>query len=249
MTFRATVQTDVLEAALAPVQALVSECKLQVDADGIAIRAVDPANVAMVDMEVDASAFASYSATEETLGVNLDRFSDVLSMADSDEMVSLYLDGDTRRLEVSFGGLDYQQALIDPESIRAEPDIPDLDLPGTYVMAGSDLDRGVRAADLVSDHLELKGQPEQLLLIAEGDTDDVELTLNEELQYTRGEEIDESIVSLFSLEYLQDMLKPIGSTTELSLLVGQEMPVKLRYSLQDDVVSVVNMLAPRISSE
>jgi len=51
------------------------------------------------------------------------------------------------------------------------------------------------------------------------------------------------------LDYLDDMTGPIGSETEVSLLLGQEMPVKLQYSFHDQDVSVLNMLAPRIKSD
>ena len=68
MTFAATVQAEQLQAALAPVSTLVDECKLRTNADGVSITAVDPANVAMVDMETDASAFASYQADGGVLG-------------------------------------------------------------------------------------------------------------------------------------------------------------------------------------
>jgi proliferating cell nuclear antigen len=45
------------------------------------------------------------------------------------------------------------------------------------------------------------------------------------------------------------MERAIPSDAEVSLLLGTEVPVKLRYSIADGGVSVVNMLAPRISSE
>ena len=41
----------------------------------------------------------------------------------------------------------------------------------------------------------------------------------------------------------------MDTDAEVSLLLGSEMPVKLRYSLSNGHVEVVNMLAPRIKSE
>ncbi|WDY79198.1 hypothetical protein ORF_00013 [Halorubrum tailed virus] len=57
------------------------------------------------------------------------------------------------------------------------------------------------------------------------------------------------ILPSFSLDYLKDMSRAMDTDAEVSLLLGSEMPVKLRYSRNNGHVEVVNMLAPRIKSE
>jgi len=249
VTFSAAVEAGRLADALDPVSALVDECKIHVEPDALEIRAVDPANVGMVDMALDASTCAHYEADGGVIGVNLERLEDVLGMADSDDMARLDLDEETRRLEIVIGGLEYTLALIDPDSIRQEPDIPDLDLPATYVFEGSELGRAVTAADLVSDHIDIRAEDEtQLVIAAEGDTDDVEVTVGED-DLLSGRLDGDRAESLFSLDYLKSMAGPIDGDTEVSLVAGNEMPLKLRYSMHEGDVSVTNMLAPRIQSE
>lgn len=246
MTFSAIVSADSLSAALEPVSALVDECKLNLGEDGLEVRAVDPANVAMVDMSLDADGFESYEAGGGVIGVDLDRLQEVLGFADSGDLVHLELN--RGKLDIEIASLEYTLALIDPDSIRQEPDIPDLDLEGTYVFEGQEIDRAVRAADLCSDHIAIRGvADDELRFEAEGDIDDVEVTLAE--RDLLSGVLEAECESLFSLDYLQDIKKPIGSETEVSLLVGDEFPVKLRYSLADGDVEVVNMLAPRIKSD
>jgi len=249
MSFRATIQADILDAALAPVEALVDECKIHVEESGMEIAAVDPANVAMVELDLDASAFAAYDADGGVLGVNLERLLDVVLLADSDDMISFELDEETRKINVSAASLEYTLALIDPESIRQEPELPDLDLPATYVFEAGAFDRAVRAADLCSDHISIVGADDETLkFAAEGDTDDVEVTV-EGADLLSGRHGADRVASLFSLDYLQDMTAPLDTETECSLRVGDEFPMRLRYSLADGDVSVENMLAPRIQSE
>ena len=48
--FNAIVSADTLGAALDSVSVLVDECKIRLEADGLTIRAVDPANVGMVEI-------------------------------------------------------------------------------------------------------------------------------------------------------------------------------------------------------
>ncbi|MFB6128811.1 MAG: DNA polymerase sliding clamp, partial [Halorhabdus sp.] len=142
----------------------------------------------------------------------------------------------------------YTLALIDPDSIRAEPDIPDLDLPARVVLEGADLDRAVRAADMVSDHVALlvDADDEVFRVHAEGDTDDVDLELE------RDDLIDLEVGdadSLFSLDYLKDLNKAIPKDAEVELLLGESFPAKIKFEYADGAASVTQMLAPRIQSD
>ncbi|KTG08161.1 DNA polymerase [Haloprofundus marisrubri] len=246
--FQAIVSASTLRDALDSVSVLVDECKIRLNEDELAIRAVDPANVGMVDLTLDAAAFESYEADGGVIGVNLSRLEDIAGMANTGDLVHLELDEETRKLHIQIEGLSYTLALIDPDSIRQEPDIPDLDLPATIVVEGTHLDRGIKAADMVSDHIGLRVDEadETFHIEAEGDTDDVDLELG------RDDLIDLSAGpadSLFSLDYLKDMNKAIPSDAEVTVELGEEFPVKLHYEFGEGMGHVTYMLAPRIQSD
>ena len=92
--FDAIVRADRLQATLDSVGVLVEECKIHLDESGVEIRAVDHANVGMVDLSLDEAAFESYQADGGLIGVNLTRLADIAGMADSDQLVHLELDDD-----------------------------------------------------------------------------------------------------------------------------------------------------------
>ncbi|PSP89526.1 DNA polymerase sliding clamp [Halobacteriales archaeon QS_4_69_34] len=246
--FDAIVSAQTLGTALDSVGVLVEECKINLNEDGLAIRAVDPANVGMVDLELSAEAFESYEADGGVIGVNLSRLEDIAGMAESGQLVHLELDEETRKLHTRIDGLEYTLALIDPDSIRQEPDIPDLDLPARIVVEGRDINRAVTAADMVSDHIALgvdEGD-EQFYVDAEGDTDDVHLELDRE------DLIDLAVGpahSLFSLDYLKDMNRAIPGDAEVVIELGEEFPVKLHFDVAEGHGAVTFMLAPRIQSD
>ena len=246
--FTAIVSADTLRTTLDSVSVLVDECKIHLDEDGLAIRAVDPANVGMVDLELDADAFESYEADGGLIGVNLSRLEDIAGMAEAGQLVHLELDEETRKLEIKIDGLEYTLALIDPDSIRQEPDLPDLDLPARIVVEGADIDRAVRAADMVSDHIALGVDPdaEHFYVTAEGDTDDVKLELGaaDLISLELGD-----AHSLFSLDYLKDMNKAIPKQGEVTVELGEEFPVKLHFEIAEGLGNVTYMLAPRIQSD
>jgi len=246
--FKAIVDADTLTDALDSVSVLVDECKIRLNEDEFAIRAVDPANVGMVDLSLAAAAFESYEADGGVIGVNLGRLEDIAGMANSGDLIHLELDEETRKLHIQIDGLSYTLALIDPDSIRQEPDIPDLDLSAEIILEGSQLSRGITAADMVSDHIALRvdADDEAFYIEAEGDTDDVDLELDSEdlIDLTAG-----AADSLFSLDYLKDMNKAIPNATEVTAELGEEFPVKLHYEFAEGLGQVTYMLAPRIQSE
>jgi proliferating cell nuclear antigen len=169
-------------------------------------------------------------------------------MANSGDLIQLELDEETRKLHIQIEGLSYTLALIDPDSIRQEPDIPDLDLPAEIVLEGNQMDRGIKAADMVSDHIRLHVDEEEeaFYIEAEGDTDDVDLKIgSDELISLQAGPAD----SLFSLDYLKDMNKAIPSDAEVTIELGEEFPVKLHYEFGEGMGHVTYMLAPRIQSD
>jgi len=246
--FKAIVSASTLRDSLDAVSVLVEECKIRLNEEELSIRAVDPANVGMVDLTLEAAAFESYEADGGVIGVNLTRLEEVAGMANADDLIHLELDEETRKLHIECEGLSYTLALIDPDSIRKEPDIPDLDLPAEITLEGAQLDRGITAADMVSDHIRLRVDEgeETFHIEAEGDTDDVDLQLEAEelINLTAG-----PADSLFSLDYLKDMNKAIASDAEVRVELGEEFPVKLHYEFAEGLGTVTFMLAPRIQSE
>ena len=246
--FKAIVSASTLRDALDSVSVLVDECKVRLNEDGLAIRAVDPANVGMVDLSLEAAAFESYEADGGVIGVNLARLEDIAGMGNAGDLVHLELDEETRKLHIRIDGLSYTLALIDPDSIRQEPDIPDLDLPARIVAEGNQLDRGITAADMVSDHINLRvdEDAETFHIEAEGDTDDVdfEMSAADLIDLDAG-----PANSLFSLDYLKDMNKAIPGDAEVTIELGEEFPVKLHYDFAEGLGNVTFMLAPRIQSE
>ena len=246
--FKAIVGASTFQDALDSVSVLVDECKIRLNEEELSIRAVDPANVGMVDLTLEAAAFESYDADGGVIGVNLARLEDIAGMANSGDLIHLELDEETRKLHIEIDGLSYTLALIDPDSIRQEPDIPDLDLASEIVVEGAQLDRGIKAADMVSDHIRLRVDEadEAFFIEAEGDTDDVNLKLDREdlIALSAG-----AADSLFSLDYLKDMNKAIPSDAEVTVELGEEFPVKLHYGFAEGLGNVTFMLAPRIQSD
>ncbi|WP_435065977.1 DNA polymerase sliding clamp [Halobaculum sp. EA56] len=248
--FEAIIQARVLNDFLDPIDAIVEEFRLNLTDEGFRAEVVDPGNIGMARVRLDAEAFESFEVADAggQLGISLGKFRELLDFADPGDLVSLSLDQETRKLDVAFDTIDASVALIDPETIRQEPDIPELDLATKITLEGRQLRRGVELADMVSDYVRFIGDPDarEWRMEADGDVDDVSERFSRE-DLIKGQ-VPEEHESLFSTDYLLDMTKPIPKDAEVTLRHGTEHPVKFDYEIGEGV-SVANMLAPRIEAK
>lgn len=229
---------------------LVDECKMHFNADGVHVRAVDAANVAVADVTMSTDAFESYeSPGAVTQGVNLEAFDERLSVGGGSELVNLSLDMETRKLNVDVGNINQAMAMIDPDAVRNEPDLPEIDLPNTVRLTGSQLNDAISAVGMVSDHLEIRGDPdgEVVEFIGEGDTDETVVEFGHE-EALEGTQLKEEAASLFSHEYIDSLATPVPNDTEVKIQFGQDFPTIWDWSAVDDCMTVTQSLAPRIQS-
>ena len=248
----AIIKTDPLAQFIDNATALMAEAKIHLNPDGIELRGVEPANVGMIHESLSEDAFESYDFDGGVIGVNLERLSDAIGMAGSDDLVQLTLDHETRKLVIESGGMEFTMALIDTDSIRSEPDVPDIDdrLTATLVCEAAELQRAEKAADLCSKHIAFGASvdDEEFYAEADGDTDDVRVTWERD-EAGEGSAVNDDAHSLFSLDYLKDMLKPLDTNGDVELDIGDSVPMFLDATFADGDGELTFMLAPRIESD
>lgn len=244
--FKASIDIELLRDSIAALSVIVEEVRLRILTDGIAVKAVDAANVAMVIFDLKASAFDSFEATEGEIGLDLTKMADILAIADKKTPADLELNEETQKLLIRFSGLTYTMALLDPATIRTEPRIPQLDLPAKVVFKGQDLKKAVKAAEKVSDHIMLSVDENRFCMEAKGDTDSVRLEMDasELIELKSGD-----ACSLFSLDYLANISKPIGRESVVSLSIGRDFPILINFDIAAGNGNVTFLLAPRIESD
>lgn len=229
-------------------QSVSDECIFHLGRDGLGVTLVDPANVYMIDLDADASAFENTGDGSFAIGVNLSRLDEIVGKADSDQLLHFVLDLETRKFHVEFGNAEMNIAGIDPDSVRNEPDLPDLDLPNEFDVEAKHLQYADDICTMFSDHVDIQPDPdaEHVRFDADGDIDDGHVDLSEELEYAHIVEETESLYSTGDGGYLTDALGVIPSDVEVHVEVGEEFPLIMEWSFADDTVDVRQMIAPRI---
>lgn len=244
--FNAKVKSEILKGIIDVTAPLVSEVKFNITPKGISLRAVDPAHVAMVDLEVEKKAFEEYKASEMELGIDMDKLGGIMRLSSSGDIISLEYDETANRLIVRIGNLVRKMALIDTAGMP-DPKMPNLDLPAKVVLKASEINRGVRASEAVSDHLALVVDKDNFELFAEGDTDTVNLKLPKDLLVSLT--VSSKCKSLFSIDYFSNMIKSVKGEDPISIQLGNDNPVKVEFDIADSKGHVKYLLAPRIESE
>ncbi len=244
--FEAKVKAEVLKEIVDVVSTLVDEAKVNVGKEGLSIKAVDPAHVAMVDLTLDRSAFESYRADEAELGLDMDKVKEILKLARAGEVISLAHDEDKNRLVVHVGNTTRRMSLVDTAGM-SDPKVPNLNLPAKIAVRAEELRQGIRASESVSDHIALNASPDAFEIVSEGDTD----TVNHRVPKDLLEEISckEPVRSLFPLDYFSNMVKAITSAPTVILFLGNDYPVKMEFKIAGGKGDVRYLLAPRIESE
>jgi proliferating cell nuclear antigen len=244
--FKAAINAELLKDAIASLAVIVDEVRFRIKPEGISVKAVDPANVAMVIFELGSSAFDEYSADESEIGIDLNKITDLLGITDKGDTVRMELEEGNHKLLIDVGGLSYTLSLLDPSTIRAEPRIPQLELPAKVVMNGADLRRAVKAAEKISDHMLMGVAGDTFFMEAKGDTDQVRLEMGRDqlIDIKTGE-----ASSLFSLDYLTDIVKPTNKVNEVSLSLGRDFPVIIDFEIANGAGRISYLLAPRIESD
>ncbi|MDY6766069.1 MAG: proliferating cell nuclear antigen (pcna) [Candidatus Nanohaloarchaea archaeon] len=237
-----------LNDALQSISNIITEGVFQFSDDGVKLVAADPAMVAMVDFELEQEAFDTYECDEPAkIGVNIEDLYSIVRRAGSNETVELELDQDASKLYVRMhNGSDRSFSLallnLDEEDI---PSTDDLDFSVAADVTTAVLDDAVGDASVVGDAVTVRADGDAITLAAEGDNSTVETTIRAGSDGLMELDADGQVQSMFSLDYLNKMIKAkkLSDTTRLKL--GDDFPMRLEFQVPD-TLQLSYVLAPRI---
>ena len=252
MEFDITQQT--LKQVLSSTGPLVDEIVVDFNEEGIHTAGVDPSNVAMVDIELDESAFEKYSGDDKQRGLDLERFGDRIGMASSGDAIHVEETDEGGKLRIEFGGLSFTMGLVSVDAIRgADQDKPNLDWDAEFSIPAADLQRGKDACNMVSDHFTLNIDDETFEMLAEGDTDDVNFDVEplpddaeDSEDGLRFDSSPDDCEAKYSLKYLDDIIDAVPNGTEVDISFGDNLPILLGFDIAGGAGRVEYVIAPRV---
>lgn len=244
--FKGEVKCENLQSVLDAVTVLVEECRVFFEDDSVRIRGTDKANVSMVLVEISESAFDNAEIGSEDTSWNFSKMADMVNTGGKDADVELEVAGSNLLIDIL--DLSFTLSLIDPDHLDNDQEKPVFDLPAEIVLDSSVFERGVHAADLVSDHVEFGIDEEEsaFYMEAKGDVNEVILKKSKRDLSTLTLE---GVSSTFSVNSLKEFTKAIPSETQINIEIGNEFPADISFEIMDGDATVTYFISPRIGPD
>lgn len=249
-TLEATITKTELSKLVKPMEHLRDEALLKVDKNKMTYLCVDPAHVAMMQIEIPKKVFNVWKLTlpkgekEASFAIELFKLKEVMKLATGMDRLEMFVDIENGSMQIKLKNLTRNFRLIDTEQF-SEPKIPNLNLNTTVNIKNEHLRKGLDAVSTVSDHVVLIVENEEFIVMAQGDTDEVEMRMEkDELEELSGE----NCRSLFPLDYIMTFSKAIASKLELEMKLGTDYPTMIEIE-DSSGWDLLYLLAPRIEAE
>jgi len=222
---------------------LTTNVRFQCTEDGIAIREMDNAHVAIVLLFLSAKAFDKNYKCERSLiiGVDLSTLKKAIKNVGKDDVVKLSAmdDGDT--IDVSIRQLE-----IDADNY----DIPVSDYDAVTTIASSDF-KGV-IQDLSQwgdDNVTITAKKKGLFFINEGDSVSAEVVIKHDGKSSSSAIIKQEVSLKVAIPKLSDFVMATVLSKEVVLSMSPNLPLLVQYALPDKYGLLQYHLAPKIEND
>lgn len=232
-----TLQCLQFKALLECLKELLTEVNLEfIQGKGLRLVAIDPGNVAMVHLEVNAIEYF-YAKDVVTAGMDMSfLYKMIRSMSSGDLMTWKIFDDEPHVMHIELANSDRRTMttnklkLLDLEEVNIS--IPPVDYQRVVSMPSSDLAKYVREMVTISNIISVKGTRETLEFFAEGKMASSHITVRPTsagLNW-RHETNSESIEGKFLVKYVEKFVK-VSVDTSVELFLKQDFPLVFRYEL------------------
>jgi proliferating cell nuclear antigen len=227
---------------------LIDEAEFVVDENGMALKATDPSQISMVDFILEKKAFKKFDTDGKLkIGLDLDYLRQIMSRAKADDQLTLELDEGNSRLNVSFKGASarkFNLPLIDISS--ADLPNPKIEFDADVKLLAGVLQDALKDASLVSSHVSLGVNGDNFVVKAESSKGNLDSVTEKDKKNLIELNVKGEAMSMFPLDYLQDMLKTAQSATPVELNMKNNAPIQVSYGI--GAARIKYFLAPRIES-
>jgi len=228
---------------------LIDEAEFVIDENGLALKATDPSQISMVDFVLEKSAFKEFDVSQKTkIGLDLDYARQVVSRAKPDDELTLELDQSKSRLNIMFKGTStrkFNLPLIDISS--ADLPNPKIEFDVELKVLASVLQDALKDASLVSSHVSIGVSEDKFVVKADSSKGNLNSVTEKDKKNLIELNAKKDAMSMFPLDYLQDMLKTAQAGTEIEVTLKSNAPIVVSYKIGK--ARIKYFLAPRIESD
>jgi proliferating cell nuclear antigen len=236
---------------LTAISTLIEEADFEVAPDSIKLRSMDPSHVAMVDFELQSSAFESYSCTAPLkIRMNTNSMLKLLRRVGSDEHLEIVYDEATKKIEMTLKGKLLRKFTMPTlEPAEEEVPTPKLTFNTRIKMLASGLRDMIEDSQAISDNVRLESTAEKFIVNASGELSSAVIELEKGSEALLDLEVKEPSKATFNLNYLTEIIKAGSTASEVvTVEYATNMPVRIQFEMPQQG-RLQYYLAPRIEAE
>ena len=226
---------------------LVDEGNFHFKKDGIILRTMDPAHVALVDLKLDKDFFEDYNCEEDFyLGIDLDELSKIASRVKDVDNLTISLIEEGKKLSLKFTGETTRIFTLPSISLEQE-DLSRLEIDYNVKTAIDSrlLKQAIQDAITASEYTIISGDENGLKIQAKGERRTVDVLFEKNGTTVHEYSIEESSKSTYALDILSKIVKAAVFSQEVLVEFSTDMPIKFTFGLPHKS-KLVYFLAPRI---
>ncbi len=212
---------------IASIEKILDEGVFILDEEGMRLRALDAARIAMVDLFYPASAMTDYEVEgEESFGVSFGVLAKVLRRARKEDQLELRI-GDSS-IDIIFLGRGVRRFRIPQISLTYEkPGEPRIGFTVTARMMATTFREAVRVVEPVADIITLAASEDKFIMRGVGDIESAELEFSMERGSLLDLQVDSPDESNYPLEYFSQMLQAAQAAEVAVVNYAAEAPVRI----------------------
>ena len=243
MTFKLELSDNrIFKDAFDSISRIVDDVQIQVDSEGLRLKALDRSHITFIVLDLQAELFDEFmcdvpekiniDSTELMKVLKKCKTSDVLKLSVDESNLIVIFEGDaTRKFKIRFIDLEYDNPTPSNINFTCNLNVPSQ----LFLDALNDM-------DLFSDKLTITVDLDNLIISTDGELGDAST------RYIHGEKITEIIRATYSIDKLKDIMKASKFSEQVTLSLGNDMPIKVEFKLITGDGQLEYLLAPRLET-
>lgn len=219
---------------------LIAEISISVTPSGIIMRAMDPANVAMVNCVIKPAAFVEYNVPESgEFGVKLTEMKAILRRMGKDSACKIRFDDKIRIEGVGKIKKFFTMPIIELDDKKMTK-LPEMSFTNELKLDTATLKDSLEDMELIGESCHFVVKDNKFSMCAKGDLNEANVDIGE-AQVLKGTPSE----SRYSIEYLKKMMTKLSS--KVTVKFGKDYPCQIEY--KEDKIEMIFLLAPRVEND
>ena len=235
--------SSVFKNAFKSIAKIVDEVTMTCDSEALRLNCLSRDHITFITMELKKELFDSYECSEP-MQIAIDsvefekllkkcKTTDILEISVDDFNVNLIFKGDATK--------KFHLRQIDMEYENAQP--PEVNTPCNISIKSALIDEYIKDMEFYSDSVNFIVDENYFKLSTEGNSG------NAEIEYIHGENISEVVKACFSIPRLKEIFEASKFSQSVTLGIGTDMPLIVKYELPTGDGHLNYLLAPRLESD